>query len=289
LVQWAIVADDPVFHGTGNKCDGEIYAAAPDLDHSNPELRAAIVDWLTWLRDEIGFDGWRFDFVKGYAPIHVKEYVANTVGERSFCVGELWYSCQYGPEGLTYSQDSHRQTLCNWIDATSAMAAVFDFTTKAILQEACAKNELWRLADVKKKPPGLIGWWPNRSVTFLDNHDTGGSQNHWPFPAQHLMMGYAYILTHPGVPSVFWPHFSDSEKMAMEISTLLQARKWAEIMAESPITIKIAESDMYVAEITGAKGSLYVKLGARMDMGKFAPSSNQRLCASGKNYAVWEC
>jgi hypothetical protein len=24
------------------------------------------------------------------------------------------------------------------------------------------------------KPPGLVGWWPQRSVTFLDNHDTAG-------------------------------------------------------------------------------------------------------------------
>ena len=36
-----------------------------DLDHTNEELRAALTDWLLWLRHEIGFMGWRFDFVKG--------------------------------------------------------------------------------------------------------------------------------------------------------------------------------------------------------------------------------
>ena len=32
----------------------------------------------------------------------------------------------------------------------------------------------------------MLGWWPSRAVTFLDNHDTGSTQAHWPFPAQFL-------------------------------------------------------------------------------------------------------
>ena len=42
------------------------------------------------------------------------------------------------------------------------------------LQEAVKHCEYWRLADSKNKAPGLIGWWPQRAVTFVDNHDTGG-------------------------------------------------------------------------------------------------------------------
>lgn len=32
--------------------------------------------------------------------------------------------------------------------------------------------EYWRLRDSTGKPAGLLGWWPSRSVTFLENHDT---------------------------------------------------------------------------------------------------------------------
>ena len=32
----------------------------------------------------------------------------------------------------------------------------------------------------------MLGWWPSRAVTFIDNHDTGSTQAHWPFPAQFL-------------------------------------------------------------------------------------------------------
>lgn len=32
--------------------------------------------------------------------------------------------------------------------------------------------EYWRLRDSSGKPPGVMGWWPSRAVTFLENHDT---------------------------------------------------------------------------------------------------------------------
>jgi len=33
-----------------------------------------------------------------------------------------------------------------------------------LLQYAVDKCEYWRLADGANKPPGLIGWWPSKSV-----------------------------------------------------------------------------------------------------------------------------
>lgn len=38
------------------------------------------------------------------------------------------------------------------------------------------KGEFWRMRDSHGKPPGVIGWWPSRAVTFIDNHDTGSTQ-----------------------------------------------------------------------------------------------------------------
>lgn len=49
------------------------HPAPADLDHHNPELRESLVDWLNWLLTDIGFEGWRFDFVRGYAAKYVKE------------------------------------------------------------------------------------------------------------------------------------------------------------------------------------------------------------------------
>lgn len=66
--------------------------------------------------------------------------------------------------------------------------------------------------------------WPSASITFVENHDTGSSQRHWPFPDDRLAVGYAYILTHPGVPCVFWEHYfsSSDPELRRTIDTLMQ-------------------------------------------------------------------
>lgn len=51
-----------------------------------------------------------------------------------------------------------------------------DITTKGILHAVFERCEYWRLSDAAGKPPGLMGWWPSRAVTFLENHDTGSTQ-----------------------------------------------------------------------------------------------------------------
>lgn len=57
------------------------------------------------------------------------------------------------------------------------------------------------------RPSGFVGMWPSRAFTFIDNHDTGSTLNHWPFPTQYLPLGYAYIITHPGTPTIFYDHY----------------------------------------------------------------------------------
>ena len=55
-------------------------------------------DWLVYLKDNVGYEGWRFDFVKGYGPEFVKEYVLDTVGEGTFNVGEYWVDLRCAPQ-----------------------------------------------------------------------------------------------------------------------------------------------------------------------------------------------
>lgn len=43
------------------------------------------------------------------------------------------------------------------------------------------RNEFWRLKDHDGKPPGVMGWWPSRTTTFIENHDTGSTQVPLPF------------------------------------------------------------------------------------------------------------
>ena len=64
----------------------------PDLCTTNPYVRQQIVLWGQWLRDQIGFTDWRFDFVKGYNPLTVKAWTDSIGG---FSVVEDWDSLVY--------------------------------------------------------------------------------------------------------------------------------------------------------------------------------------------------
>ncbi|GMP94114.1 hypothetical protein CsSME_00043690 [Camellia sinensis var. sinensis] len=170
----AVVADDPHFQGKGNKSSGDCFHAAPNIDHSQEFVRKDLKEWLCWLREEIGYDGWRLDFVRGFWGGYVKDYIE--ASEPYFAVGEYWDSLNYTYGEMDHNQDAHRQRIVDWINDTNGTAAAFDVTTKGILHAALERCEYWRLSDQKGRPPGVVGWWPSRAVTFIENHDTGSTQ-----------------------------------------------------------------------------------------------------------------
>src|SRR5262249_51234379 len=147
----------------------------------------------------------RWDFVKGFAGHFVAEY--NDASAPDFSVGEYF--------------DGDRQKLTNWVDRTAGKSAAFDFPLRFRLYEGCTRDDFTGLRSTncgRVIANGLLGLWPSRAVTFVDNHDTEccrEEEHHREnkdihhFPGKKAAMGYAYILTHPGVPCVYWSHFFD--------------------------------------------------------------------------------
>lgn len=243
----AIVGNDTKFEGKGNIRVQDLFDGAPNIDHSNDFVRKDLIEWMNSLV-HMGFDGFRFDFIKGMDPTHMKEYFEKVSMRMS--IVEYWDDMAYTANNeLEYNQNSHRQRIVDWIDKSGQQSTAFDITTKGILQEALTNKEYWRLADVDNKPPGVIGWWSEKSVTFIDNHDTHRtSQNYWPFPTKHLVQGYAYILTHPGIPMVFWDDFN-KHGLHSAIVYFIQIRKRYGINSGSKIDIKEASTERYTAVI----------------------------------------
>jgi alpha-amylase len=272
----AIVRDDESGIGTGNWDSGERHPCGRDLDHSNHDVRQAIKHYLQRLRS-VGFRGWRYDLCKGYHGRFVGEYNDATAPE--FSVGEFF--------------DGDRQKLTHWLDATGGKSTAFDFPTRYLLYEACMSDDYSRLRSQNGNrvvPGGLLGFWPSRAVTFVDNHDTecrrdrehcchnDGTRH---FPGKSVDMGYAYTLTHPGIPCVFWSHFFDwGTPTRQRIERLLRVRRWAGIHARSGIEIKEARKGLYAAIIDG---KVAVKLGSR----DWSPGGGWELAADGDHFAVW--
>jgi alpha-amylase len=272
----AIARDDESGVGTGSPDTGERHPAGRDLDHTNPDVRAAIKEYLRRLK-AAGFRGWRYDLVKGYHGRFVGEY--NDVSAPDFSVGEFF--------------DGDRQKVTDWIDSSGGRSTAFDFPTRYLLYHACTHDDYSRLRSVnggRVVPGGLIGFWPSRAVTFLDNHDTehrrageheyeGQGTAH--FASSMVERGYAYLLTHPGVPCVFWSHYFDWDPHTrQQIDRLIRLRKGTGLHARSTVDIVEASQGLYAAKIDGR---VAVKLGSR----DWWPGSGWQLALDGERYAVW--
>ncbi|MQM09744.1 hypothetical protein Taro_042619, partial [Colocasia esculenta] len=88
----------------GSQSTGVTFHGFPNIDHSQDFVRKDIIEWLRWLRKSVGFQDFRFDYVKGYAPKFIKEYVEES--RPIFSVGEYWDSCNYSAPNnrLDYNQ-----------------------------------------------------------------------------------------------------------------------------------------------------------------------------------------
>lgn len=171
------------FHPNWNyTSDSGVFGGFPDLSHA----QSYVQDWLwnyqnsvaKYYRDSIGFDGWRFDYVKGFAPWVVKDW-KNEVG--GFSVGEYW--------------DGNPQVLDTW--SSQAEVSAFDFACYYAMDAAFDGNDLNRLNDD-------MLWKRNamRAVTFVTNHDTDEIY-------QGKLLAYAYILTHEGYPTIFYRDYEE--------------------------------------------------------------------------------
>lgn len=274
----AIVANDTKFQGKGNLSNYKLFNGAPNIDHSQENIQKDIIDWITWLKNDIGFHGFRFDYMTGIDPSFMKLYF-ECLDDNVPVIGEFWDDMNYENCYLKYDQNYHRQRIIDWIDNTGKSAFAFDVTTKGILQEAILNKEYWRLADAQRRMPGVAGLWKQRSITFIDNHDThADSQNWWPFLGDKVE-GYAYLLTHPGIPMIFCDEFF-SKKLFGVLKTLVLIRKKYNITSNSCVNILEADNKKYVAEIDKA---IRISLGDDININK-----NDKIIFKNKNTLIEE-
>lgn len=238
------------------------YCAARDLDHSNSDLRDAIKAYLKWMKGEIGYDGWRYDLVKGYLGKYTKEY--NAAAGNYFSVGEYW--------------DGSYDALTHWINETGKTSNAFDFCLKYNgFNNGLASKNYSALAGYGSGS-GLIGdaTYKQYAVTFVDNHDTfrDDGNKFWGDWTQ----ANAYIIAMPGTPCVFYPHWV---KCKNDIKKMAAARKACGITNTSSASCTSTGS-YFRGEIKGSKGTLVCYIGSQGTC-----PSGFKLACSGNGWAYY--
>ena len=255
----------------GNADTGDRFDGCRDLDHTNPTVQEHIIAYTTFLLEDLGYTGFRYDMVKGYAPQYTKLY--NESSKPQFSVGEFW--------------DSSYDAVQWWIEGTGRTSAAFDFPCKYQINSAFSnglhlKNLVWYANGTNPQPAGMIHYgYPQYAVTFVDNHDTYRDNNKFT-DNDHVLAANAFILSSPGTPCVFLPHY---KAYKAEIQEMINARKSAGISNTSTVTVLKTTDDCYMAEIKGSRGVLAVKIGDSWDTPQGYTEND--IYTFGNDYCIW--
>ncbi len=297
----SIVNNDECNCGTGAADTGTGFNLAPDLDHTNSQVANGVITYMASLK-QIGFTGIRYDYALGYRAGLEESYTNQFAPD--LCVAEVWNQLtDFSNAGVS----ANRQLESNFIkgdgasctnsadpycgEGNQSSCGTFDYTTHDLMVEALKYNDYYLLQNqTGTGPAGVIGMLPAMEVTFVDNHDTGPAescsvgQNVNPVPCGSVMQGYAYILTHPGIPMIFYPHVY-YWGLRSQILPLVNARHTAGVNSTSAVSIQTAVTGLYAAIITGTTHQLAMKIGPT----SWSPSGGTgwTLLTSGTNYAVW--
>ncbi len=252
---------------TGANDTGEDWGGMRDLDHTSKNVQDNVIAYLNFLKNDLGYTGFRYDMTKGYAAKYTALY--NSAVGAEYSVGEYW--------------DGNVTALKTWLNNAKTdnviQSATFDFTTRYSVRDACNGNNWSKLAN-----RGLAGDKAYRryAVTFIENHDTQYRSADSPNDPikNYIQAGNAFILCMPGTPCVFLPHWKSYKQ---EIKQLISMRKLAGITNQSGYAERSTAANLYAAEVTGQNGKLIVACGG----GSYSPSADYVLAITGANYKVY--
>lgn len=242
---------------------GDDWSGMRDLDHTSANVQANVEAYLDFLKNDMGYAGFRYDMTKGYAAKYTGIY--NKVAAPTFSVGEYW--------------DGDLSKVESWIDGTkvdgAVQSAAFDFPTRYSVRNAC-NNSNWQYLSTS----GLAGYdaYKRYAVTFIENHDTqyrSATEQNDPIKS-NIAAGNAFILSMPGTPCVFLPHWQSYKE---EIKQLISARKAAGITNESKATVT-------ASAIIGYQATVDDKLCLTLGYVSSVPAGYQQ-AVSGTNYKVY--
>lgn len=235
---------------SNNIDEGTDFDDCRDLDHKSANVQKIMKAYVDYLKNDLGYIGFRYDMVKGFDGNHVADY--NDAVGVEYSVGEYW---------------DGNEKIESWINRTNKKSAAFDFQFRYNVRDAVngtTNGKLGSSSDWSKlySSNNLMhdASYRRYAVTFVENHDTqyrsADSQND-PLRKDTLAAN-AYLLAMPGTPCIFQIHWNEYKP---ELKEMIAARKYAGITNMSNYANKKCQNTLYVNEVTGTKHKLLVAVG----------------------------
>lgn len=257
-----------------NNDEGTDFGGCRDIDHKSENVQKVIKAYLKYLKDDLGYTGFRYDMVKGFDGSHVADY--NDATGVEYSVGEYW---------------DGNDKIESWINRTNKKSAAFDFQFRYNVRDAvngAANGKVTTSSDWSKlnSNDNLMhdANYCRYAVTFVENHDTqyrSAKEQNDPL-RKDTIAANAYMLAMPGTPCIFQPHWSAYKS---EIKEMIAARKYAGITNMSNYANKQSKKTLYVNEVTGTKHKLLVAVGN--DAAGYVGETGYTKILSGYHYAYF--
>lgn len=258
---------------SNNNDEGEDWDGCRDLDHKSANVQKIIKAYLKYLKDDLGYTGFRYDMVKGFDGSHVADY--NDATGVEYSVGEYW---------------DGNDKIESWINRTNKKSAAFDFQFRYNVRDAIGVRD--------NKIVAAPNWtklnseynlmhdknYRRYAITFVENHDTQyrSADSQLDPLKRDTLAANAYLLAMPGTPCIFQPHWRDYKP---ELKEMIAARKYAGITNMSNYANKKCQKTLYVNEVTGTKHNLLVAVGN--DAAGYAGETGYTKILSGYHYAYF--
>ena len=259
---------------SNNNDEGQDWDGCRDLDHKSANVQKIIKAYLKFLKEDMGYTGFRYDMVKGFSDTHVADY--NDATGVKFSVGEYW---------------DGNPSIINWINKTNKKSAAFDFQFRYNVRDAvngAADGKVASFSDWSKlnSTNNLMhdANYRQYAVTFVENHDMQYRSASEPLDPlrKDTLAANAYMLAMPGTPCVFQPHWRAYKQ---EIKSMIEARKLAGITNMSNYTNKMAQIACFANETTGDKAKLIVVVGNNTKA--YTPGADYTQILEGYHYRYY--
>lgn len=257
-----------------NYDEGQDWDGCRDLDHKSENVQKIIKAYLKFLKEDMGYTGFRYDMVKGFSGTHVADY--NDATGVEFSVGEYW---------------DGNPSIINWINKTNKKSAAFDFQFRYNVRDAvngAADGKVASFSDWSKlnSTNNLMhdANYRQYAVTFVENHDMQYRSASEPLDPlrKDTLAANAYMLAMPGTPCIFQPHWRAYKQ---ELKSMIEARKLAGITNMSNYTNKMAQTSCFANETTGNKAKLIVVVGNNTKA--YTPSADYTQILEGYHYRYY--
>ena len=267
--QWAAKQGQQL---SSNKDSGEDWSGCRDIDHASDNVRNNYNAYLKFLLEDLGYIGFRYDMVKGYAPSYVAQY--NHTVHPQFSVGEYW---------------DNSTKIKSWINGTKiegiAQSAAFDFPFRYTVRDAANSGDWSQLINLSNRPLIDLKTYRQHAITFIENHDT-----QWRKPDEELdpikkdtLAANAYLLAMPGTPCVFYRHWIDHKGA---IKAMINARRLAGVTNTSVPSVLSEDPQSFAVAIKGNRCRLLCVVGDNADNYVVSPSEYVKI-VSGRHYAYF--